>query len=70
MKTIGRKKGKYLCNTQPALLAEIPWLLDIYFKKDYLQTPEAREILIHKVMATKNLNCSVNVFMVEQSQTH
>ena len=32
-------------------------------------TPE-KVILIHKVMETKNLDYSKNVFMVEQSHTH
>ena len=67
-----RKKRKYLCNTQPALLAEIPMAFGHLHQKVtiYRHLKPEKVILIHKVMETKNLDYSKNVFMVEQSHTH
>ena len=66
------KKRKYLCNTQPALLAEIPMAFGHLHQKVtiYRHLKPEKVILIHKVMGTKNLDYSKNVFMVEQSHTH
>ena len=36
----------------------------------YIHLKPEKVILIHKVMETKNLDCSKNVFMMEQSHTH